>query len=523
MYGSFHKKPIVFLFVLLALAVLTAGALGEGEYRLLQEGCYGNDVLSVKERLKALGYFSGTSFNNRYTEDTMQRVKNFEKACGLEPTGILTPALQRILFSDPSSSQNTDPDHAAASLSENESPCRDIGPDDNGDDVLRLKERLKELGYFTAKAETASYNDTLAAAIRNCQSALGLETTGIADSALQDLLYSDGPAAGNSDVSSAGSTSAASSVSSSAVPTAVPAPTAAPDGPVLPVALPELDEQGFLKDKDASPFIHADRDDGHWYYISGNVYIEIIRYQNTKQKLIWFETEIRCTPSSLPQAFLAHGSRADGHNFITPVALGKQYDLIFGISDDFYGYRWYNRSKGLKQGTIIRNGTILADESQPASSKKWPYLEVLALFEDGSMRAFESDEHTAQEYLDMGTVDTFAFGPILVRDGMIDAELYDKSIARYYDDEPRMAIGCIEPCHYIIVTAKGRYDFNGKALNGVTLAWLAERMRSLGCENALNLDGGGTVALYFMGDVINYVKNTPNLRDISSMFGYAAQ
>ena len=139
------------------------------------------------------------------------------------------------------------------------------------------------------------------------------------------------------------------------------------------------------------------------------------------------------------------------------------------------------------------------------------------------MRAFESDEHTAQEYLDMGAVDTFAFGPILVRDGMIDAELYDKSIARYYDDEPRMAIGCIEPCHYIIVTAKGRYDFNGKALNGVTLAWLAERMHSLGCENALNLDGGGTVALYFMGDVINYVKNTPNLRDISSMFGYAAQ
>lgn len=505
-----YKTTALFLFALLALAILTAGALGEGDFRLLQEGCYGDDVLLVKQQLKKLGYFSGTNFNNRFTADTAQRVRNFEKACGIPETGILTPGLQRLLFSDKASAPNKEA--ASAILSENESPYRDIGPECSGDDVLRLKERLKALGYFSAKAETAGYNDTLAAAIRACQQAAGFSPTGIADAALQERLYAAIPSEKNgSDPDTA----------PAAVPTAVPAPTASPDGPGAAILLPELDERGFLKDESASPFIHADREDGHWYYITQDVFLEIVRYQDAKQKLIWFETEIRCTPPSLPRAFLAQGSRAEGHNFITPVALGKQHGMIFGISDDFYGYRWYNRSKGLKQGIIIRNGQVLAEETQPASSGKWPYLEILALFEDGSMRAFESDEYTAQEYLDMGAVDTFAFGPILVRDGIVNEALYDKSIARFYDDEPRMAVGCIEPCHYIIVTAKGRYDFNGKALNGVTLAWLAERMRDMGCRDALNLDGGGTVALYFMGDVINYVKNTSNLRDISSMFGYA--
>ena len=134
------------------------------------------------------------------------------------------------------------------------------------------------------------------------------------------------------------------------------------------------------------------------------------------------------------------------------------------------------------------------------------------------MRTYESDEHTAQEFLDMGVIDTFAFGPILVHDGIIDQSLYDKSVLRYTDDEPRMAMGCVEPYHYIIVTAKGRTSDS----EGVTMHWLAERMKALGCQYALNLDGGNTVAIYFMGDVLNKVKNSTSYRDISSMFGFAS-
>lgn len=484
----------------LCAAVLWAAALAEGAYRTLQVGSYGNDVLAVKERLKTLGYFSGSSFNNRYTDDTADRVRRYQKDQGLAQTGVLTAAEQSLLFTGDMGAEDA-------------SPYRIIDEDASGDDVLRLKEKLKALGYFDAKAETGAYNDALAKAICAAQKALGLEETGIADEAFQEAVFGGEAAA---------QTPADNSGKYAAVPTPVPAVTAAPTstpiGPQTAVALPALNEEGFLADEGAAPFVHADRDDGHWYYISQNLYIEIVRLQNKKQNITWFETEIRCTPDSLPQAFLAKGSREDGHNYLTPHEIAEQYNAVMAISDDYYGYRWYNRkTKNLKQGVIIRNGEIKADEPLPAATKSWPYLEVLALFGDGSVKVYESDEHTAQEYIDMGVIDTLAFGPILVRDGVVDQGLYDKTIVRYTDDDPRMALGCIEPCHYIILTAKGRTTDS----KGVTMSWMAERFKALGCENALNLDGGGTVCLYFMGDVLNKNAGSTNLRDISSLFGFA--
>ena len=62
------------------------------------------------------------------------------------------------------------------------------------------------------------------------------------------------------------------------------APTPAPSGPKIAVELPALTEEGFLADENAEPFIHADRSDGHWYYITQDIYLEIIRYKNEQRK-----------------------------------------------------------------------------------------------------------------------------------------------------------------------------------------------------------------------------------------------
>lgn len=502
---KFGKKNIgIFLLLLIALTALAFSAFGEGTYRTLKIGSYGDDVVAVKERLYALGYFTNNTFNNRYTDDTVKRVKTFEETCGLPQTGILTPALQALLFSDdaPNRSGKNASGNAPVLPEADGNGYRNLAQGSEGDDVLALKQKLKTLGFFSAKAETGAFNDAMETAVKAYQRENSLTETGAADPALQEAIF-------------AAQKTAASTVS------ATGAAALTPDSPGVQVTLPDLNEDGFLADANAAPFIHADRSDGHWYYITQNVYVEIIRYENSKPRLTWFETEIRCTPDSLPQVFLAPGSatRADGHSYITPTKMGSYYDMVFGITDDFYGYRWYNRSQGLKQGIIIRNGEIKAEETQAASSMKWPYLEILALFDDGSMKAFESDEYTAQQYLDMGVVDTFAFGPILMRDGQINQMLYDKTVARFTDEDPRMAMGCIAPCHYMIITAKGRTTDS----RGVTMAWMAERFQSMGCTDAMNLDGGGTAALYFMGDVLNKVENSQNLRDISSMFGYAAQ
>ena len=340
-------------------------------------------------------------------------------------------------------------------------------------------------------------------AVKALQKDIGLTETGVASAEMQKaLLEGTGTIEGKPLPTPA--------------PTATPKPTTTPRLPEETVQLPALNAEGFLADDSAAPFIHSDRNDGHWYYISQNLYIEIVRKYTPRQNITWFETEIRCTPESMPQSLLAQGAKEPGHNFLSPKVIAEQYDAIFAISDDFYGHRWYNKGT---QGVIIRNGEIKSEKTLPADNKKWPYLEIIALFDDGSMKVFESDEHTAEEYLAMGVTDTYAFGPILVRDGVIDPSLYDKTIVRYTDDEPRMAMGCIAPYHYIIVSAKGRTNDS----DGVTMSWLAERMKALGCENALNLDGGNTVALYFMDDVLNKVVNSTSYRDISSMIGFPAQ
>ncbi len=514
MKKSCVSRCMMFLFALALLTALSVSALGEGEYRVLQTGNYGSDVLRLKERLHALGYFTGSSFNNRYTEDTAARVKAFEKSCGLPQTGVATPALQALLYSDDAVSQKNGKNVSGTVPVLSDIPSslyRVIDADCNGDDVLAIKERLAALGFFSAKAETGNYNATLAEAIKAYQRSCQLEETGIASVALQERLFDKSSAA----VTAAPQNPNTYAAVATPVPANPPAPTTTPFGPSLEIALPALNAAGFLADPTQEAYVYANRDDGHWYYISQNLYIEITRMHTPRQNITWFETEVRCTEESMPRALLAQGARDDGHNFVSPKVIGEQHSPILAISDDFYGYRWYNK---LKQGVIIRNGEIKADDTYPASNKKWPYLEVLALFGDGSMRVYESDEHSAQEYLDMGVIDTFAFGPILVRDGIVDKSLYDKSNVRYTDDEPRMALGCIEPYHYIIVTAKGRTQDS----DGVTMHWLAERMLALGCENALNLDGGNTVALYFMGDVLNKAVNSSSYRDISSMFGFVA-
>ena len=513
-----YLRFILIATLLFALAAHAAGALGVSEYRTLQVGSYGDDVQALKERLYTLGYFTNNQFNNRYTDDTAKRIKKFEKNCSLPETGIASPALQELLYSSEAVRSGAS---AVRTLPEIESSSyRTIGPDSNGDDVLALKVRLKELGFFDAKAETGAYNLTLSRAIQDYQRSLGLEDTGIADITLQQRLFDVMESLPSETPAPANHPKETSSRDSSYAPVATPVPsktTSPTTTPIVPSALPDMPQrtvEGFLADPDAAPFTYSNRDLGRWYYISNDLSIEIVRMYNKRQNITWFEVDIHCTADTLPQAFLARGSRDDGHNYLKPKEIAKQYDAIFAISDDFYGFRWYNK---LKQGVIIRNGSIKANESQPANNKKWPYLEILALFDDGSMRTYESDEHTAQEYLDMGVIDTFAFGPILVHDGVIDQSLYDKSVLRYTDDEPRMALGCVEPYHYIIVTAKGRTNDS----EGVTMHWLAERMKALGCKYALNLDGGNTVAIYFMGDVLNKVKNSTSYRDISSMFGFS--
>ncbi len=69
---------------------------------------------------------------------------------------------------------------------------RSLKEGDTGEIVLLMKQRMQELGYFSAGASLSdSYNATCTERVRQFQKVNGLEQTGIADAETQQLLYSE--------------------------------------------------------------------------------------------------------------------------------------------------------------------------------------------------------------------------------------------------------------------------------------------------------------------------------------------
>ena len=88
-----------------------------------------------------------------------------------------------------------------------------------------------------------------------------------------------------------------------------------------------------------------------------------------------------------------------------------------------------------------------------------------------------------------------AFGPVLVHGGVLNTD----GFKRYgWENAPRTAIGMVEQGHYVAIMVEGRY--NGS--RGWSVPVLAAHMAEIGATEALNLDGGGTTALVFIGEQI---------------------
>ena len=71
------------------------------EYRVLQKGAKGDDVLTLKQRLQDLGYIrSGSDLTNVYNDVTAERIILFQRQIGITEDGIASQELQAYLFSE---------------------------------------------------------------------------------------------------------------------------------------------------------------------------------------------------------------------------------------------------------------------------------------------------------------------------------------------------------------------------------------------------------------------------------------
>ncbi|MBR6028557.1 MAG: phosphodiester glycosidase family protein [Clostridia bacterium] len=338
---------------------------------------------------------------------------------------------------------------------------------DRGERVLQAKKRLQALKYFGKTSLSREYTEKTAEAVRAFQRANGLEETGVLDGLTWDVLFSD---------------SAKKAPQPTLRPLASAAPTPVPDWP-------ERDTEGFLAAE--GEYFYENDDEGLWIYLSPDLRIVITRRQDASVPLIWFETEI-WTRGGMAFETAVTDPAHPGKKFRYPYDIAKDAGFVLGFSDDFYATRMADKET---VGIIIRNGEIISSQTNKKAGHHLPNLDMLAQYPDGRLEVYVCNEHTAEKLVAMGAVNVFSFGPILLRNGEINDLVYDY----YRSIEPRQALGMIEPGHYLLLSVQGRI----KTSKGTMLQRVAEMMRERGVTQALNLDGGNTMALVFRGRMLN--------------------
>jgi len=260
---------------------------------------------------------------------------------------------------------------------------------------------------------------------------------------------------------------------------------------------PELNDRGFL---DSGEFLYENPEEGLWRYASDTLWVEIHRIIQKKPARTWYEAEIRCAEGG----DVPHMIPLDPEKWMKardyPYKLARTHQTVIAVSADYAWHRVVNKAR---VGILVRDGVVYSEKTRKKGAKQFPNLDNLALFPDGDMQVFDSDEKTAQEYLDMGARDVLAFGPWLIRDGEVNESAlkqYGKSSAQ------RVAVGMEEKGHYWFMMLEGRI----KRSKGDDIAFLTEKLQEKGCRVAFNLDGGQTACIVFMGHQLCKMDDKPH-------------
>ena len=149
--------------------------------RLLYSGCTGDDVKSVQQRLKDLGYLTD-KVDGKYGANTVAAMRAFQLRNGLTGSGNGDTATYTILYSvNAITAEGKQVDANTPPVA----PTLKVGA--TGDAVLRLQQALSNLRYTVTINGT--YDETTRAAVLAFQKRNGLAPDGIAGVNTQTKLY----------------------------------------------------------------------------------------------------------------------------------------------------------------------------------------------------------------------------------------------------------------------------------------------------------------------------------------------
>jgi len=159
----------------------------------VQNGSKGANAMLVQQRLKELGYLTGT-VDGQFGAKSVSALKAFQSAHRITPDGICGKSTAAVLFSasavpaNPAATPSPVPIATLPVITKTN--CVTVYAGVTGEAVLNLQKRLTALGYYTARHDGRCLSDDTAA-ITAFQTSNRLKADGIAGYETQSLLYSD--------------------------------------------------------------------------------------------------------------------------------------------------------------------------------------------------------------------------------------------------------------------------------------------------------------------------------------------
>lgn len=156
-------------------------------------------------------------------------------------------------------------------------------------------------------------------------------------------------------------------------------------------------------------------------------------------------------------------------------------------------------------GFVYSIGSGLGEEAQVPEVGERARLSFVTF--SGSEDFGEDSRWAEMTYIVGGT-------PLLLHQGEVVADFDVEKVREGFlkNKHPRTAIGVRHDGRWVLVVVDGRRPVHSL---GMTMKELALLMQSLGCERALNLDGGGSSTFYLYGSVLNLPSDLMGERPVS--------
>ena len=284
----------------------------------------------------------------------------------------------------------------------------------------------------------------------------------------------------------------------------------AADGTVLSAegltSLPMDDYTAFGPAPDKARFVEGKHIYSHENSFDDSCYIDqsiaVYVWREWRGKCCYNVARIKIAdPSQLRTALWNNSIRMN--NYVWKTA--EQCNAVVASGGEFLAHAANKRTYTVRMGVTLRDGGIRDRDT-------------LITDQNGDFHVYKGYSHDMREALKKEgkqIINLFNFGPSLIIDG--ELQYHEGDVLKYFNiapngTQPRTAIGQIGPLEYLLVVTHGRNakaplpEGGVKASAGCKIVTLAQFMADYHCIQAYNLDGGGSAAMYYNGDIFTLNK-----------------